>query len=265
QLEAVLARNEAEKAESIHNLKTVQMEFNIAEKFINNAKNIPKNLKGIVRATGAYGLGRRNRKQLYSPSYRRKDAQNKLKQYTYHLYELGFTTKALKDLEHLYESTRNNNLKKAIAWELALWHANKYTETGAEQAFEYLPQAVRGVKDKRFLRRAAIIAAECADTLNHRVSAKKILKTVMHQNHPDIYLAMANLEDSLDDRADWINKTNEYYNIATMDYTSNTFEALTAGPPPEAHERIRMVIMTERNSVFKIPTNVNTKFTGTST
>lgn len=56
QLEAVLARNEAEKAESIHNLKTVQMEFNIAEKFINNAKNIPGNLKGIVRATGASTL-----------------------------------------------------------------------------------------------------------------------------------------------------------------------------------------------------------------
>lgn len=257
QLQAVLARSEAEKAESIHDLKTAQMEFNAAEKFINNAKNIPGNLKGFVRTTGAYALGRRNRKQLYSPSYRRKDAQNKLKQYTYHLYELGFTKRALKDLEQLYETTKNNNLKKAIAWELTLWHANKYTETGAEQAFVYLPQAVHGVKDKDFLRRAAIIAAECADRLDHRTSARKILKTVMHQNHPDIYLAMANLEEGLDERTKWVNKAISVYNLSPIEFNGSTYEDLTAVRPRKAHGPKVTVIMPAYNAAEGIATGID--------
>lgn len=228
QLEAILARTEAEKKESFDELKNAQTEFNNAERFIDNAKRLPKNLKGFVRASGAYALGRRNRKQLYSASYRRKDAQNKLKAYTYHLYDLGFTTRALKDLEHLYDRTNSNNLKRAIAWELTLWHANKYSRAGALKAFEYLPQALNGIKDKDFLRRAAIIAAECADRLEHRTSARKILKTVIHQNHPDIYLAMANLEDDLDERAEWINKTNKIYGLAPIEFGGSTYEELTA-------------------------------------
>src|SRR5690625_636853 len=98
QLKAELARSGAEKSESLRNLKNAQTEFDNAEKFIEKAKRIPSNLKGFVRATGAFALGRRNRKQLYSPAYRRKDAQNKLKQYTYHLYDLGYTLRALNDI-----------------------------------------------------------------------------------------------------------------------------------------------------------------------
>ncbi|HIV81716.1 MAG TPA: glycosyltransferase family 2 protein, partial [Candidatus Salinicoccus merdavium] len=226
-------------------------------KFIEKAKRIPSNLKGFVRATGAYALGRRNRKQLYSPAYRRKDAQNKLKQYTYHLYDLGFTSRALKDLEQLYETTKNSNLKRAIAWELTLWHANKYTKAGALQAFEYLPQAVRGVKDKNFLRRTAVIAAECADRLNMRASAKKILKTVIHQKHPDVYLAMANLEDNLDERAEWINKTNCLYKLAPIEFDGSTYEDLTAVRHHETEGPKVTIIMPAYNAADGIATGIN--------
>ena len=257
QLKAELARSEAEKSESLRNLKNAQTEFDNAEKFIEKAKRIPSNLKGFVRATGAYALGRRNRKQLYSPAYRRKDAQNKLKQYTYHLYDLGFTSRALKDLEQLYETTKNSNLKRAIAWELTLWHANKYTKAGALQAFEYLPQAVRGVKDKNFLRRTAVIAAECADRLNMRASAKKILKTVIHQKHPDVYLAMANLEDNLDERAEWINKTNCLYKLAPIEFDGSTYEDLTAVRHHETEGPKVTIIMPAYNAADGIATGIN--------
>src|SRR5690625_4342538 len=99
---ARLARSEADRAESYRELSAAEAEFRNAEKFIEGAKRLPQSMKGFVRATGAYVLGRRNRKQLYSPSYRQKDARNKLKPYIYHLYDLGFTEKALRDLEAVH-------------------------------------------------------------------------------------------------------------------------------------------------------------------
>ncbi|CAM4282203.1 glycosyltransferase family 2 protein [Lacicoccus alkaliphilus] len=255
-LRAELARSEAGRAESFSRLAAAQAEFDNAEKFINYAKRLPQKLKGHARAAGAYALGRRNRRQLYSPAYRHKDAQNKLKPYTYHLYDLGFTDRALKDLEALYSSTRKGNLKKAAAWELALWHANTYTVDGARQAFAYLASAVEGVKDADFLRRAAIIAAECADRAGCRTSAVKVLDTVMAHEHPDVHLAMANLEDDLDKRAEWINRAMAVYGITPIQFDGSTYEDLTAVAPHQTEGPKVTVIMPAYNAAEGIATGI---------
>lgn len=255
-LKAELARSEAARAESSRHLAAAQAEFRNAEKFIDHAKRVPRDLKGFVRAAGAYALGRRNRRQLYSPAYRHKDAQNKLKPYTYHLYDLGFTDRALKDLEALYSSTKNQNLKKAAAWELALWHANKHTESSARRAFEYLPDAVKGVKDADFLRRAAIIAVECADRAGTRPHARQILETVSNQDHPDVHLAMANLEDDLDKRAEWINRAMAVYGITPIQFDGSTYEDLTAVAPHQTEGPKVTVIMPAYNAAEGIATGI---------
>jgi glycosyltransferase involved in cell wall biosynthesis len=255
-LKAELARSEAGRAESSRHLAAAQAEFRNAEKFINHAKRVPRNLKGFVRAAGAYALGRRNPRQLYSPAYRHKDAQNKLKPYTYHLYDLGFMDRALKDLEALYSSTKNQNLKKAAAWELALWHANKHTESSARRAFEYLPDAVKGVKDADFLRRAAIIAVECADRAGTRPHARQILETLSNQNHPDVHLAMANLEDDLDKRAEWINRAMAVYGITPVRFDGSTYEDLAAEAPRGIEGLKVTVIMPAYNAAEGIATGI---------
>src|SRR5690625_4194907 len=83
----------------------------------------PTNMKRTLRTIGAYILGRRNRRQLYSRTYKQKQASNDILPYVRALYTKGFTQKALNDLRKMYEITKNKYLQDAIAWELALWHA----------------------------------------------------------------------------------------------------------------------------------------------
>src|SRR5699024_2438832 len=98
-------------------------------------------------------------KQLYSKSYKIKNALNTLKPYTFHLYDLGFTSRALADLEQLRSDTDDSYIQRAIAWELALWYANQSTADGARQALEDLEVVINGETNPDQLRRAAIIQA----------------------------------------------------------------------------------------------------------
>src|SRR5699024_8748359 len=122
--------------------RTKELQEAQKSKFIKLAD--PKNIKQMIRTTGAYILGRRNRKNIYSKTYKRKDAANQLKGYTTALYEKGFTEKALEDLQYKFDTTTNRYLKRAIAWELGLWFANQQTKSGALQALSYLAIAEKG-------------------------------------------------------------------------------------------------------------------------
>src|SRR5699024_2646717 len=119
--------------------RTKELQEAQKSKFIKLAD--PKNIKQMIRTTGAYILGRRNRKNLYSKTYKRKDAANQLKGYTTALYDKGFTDKALADIKEQYQTTTNRYAKRAIAWELGLWYANQQTESGAYQALSYFATA----------------------------------------------------------------------------------------------------------------------------
>ncbi|MHC0552928.1 hypothetical protein [Salinicoccus sp. CNSTN-B1] len=155
----------------------------------------------------------------------------------------------------LYRTTRDKNLKQAAAWELALWHANAYTPSDAEQVFHYAPDAVKGVRDRDDLRRTAIITAESAVLLGLTQSAKAILSSVMHQHHADLYLAMANLEETLARRAEWINKAMALYNLALITFTGNSYEGLTVADKPEEVRGPKVtVIMPAYNSADGIKT-----------
>src|SRR5699024_9171556 len=79
----------------------------------------PKHIKQSIRNTAAYMLGRRNLKRLYSKKYKRKQASNDLIPYIRLLYEEGFVEKALHDLQHIYETTSNKYMRRAIAQS---WH-----------------------------------------------------------------------------------------------------------------------------------------------
>src|SRR5690554_2202909 len=74
-------------------------------------------------------------KKLVSP---KKEAQHRVDNLRYKLLNLGFTDRALAELEYLLASG-SKPLKRLAAWELALWYANQYNEVGAKRCLELLP------------------------------------------------------------------------------------------------------------------------------
>ncbi|WP_059102768.1 glycosyltransferase family 2 protein [Shouchella shacheensis] len=232
-----LEEKKDQKEKIVRKKEELELAFNAARAKVEKASNIPRNAKKFVRTTGAYLLGRRNPKQLYSKAYKRKNAENQLKNYKYHLYTLGFTEKALSDLERLYEGTDDRYLKKAIAWELALWHSNKYTQDGARQALEYLSMTIRGEQDADFLRKAVMIAAECLDRLGETDKAKQLIQGRINSTpHPDLYLASANLEVLLEERVKRVNQAMQLYELAPITFSGSTYEDLTTVPSKESVE-----------------------------
>lgn len=156
--------------------------------------------------------------------YGKKHTQKrKVKQIKDHLYTLGFSQTALTQLKDLYETEKDNYMKRLIAWELTLWYANKYTEEDAKQALLFLDGAKCGEKDRHQLRRITIIEAECLERVNDREQAQQILQARLKvEEHWDLYLALANLEQSVERRLHWINKVYEYYDLNPI--TFSTFE-----------------------------------------
>ena len=221
QLEKVYEQKREIEEATRRKREAMQVEFQKVKR--NNVLRLanPKKMKRFVRTFGAYLLGRRNRKQLYSKTYKRKQASNNLKKYKYALYNDGFTKKALTDLEQLYEETTNRYLKRAIAWELALWHANKQTTDGAYQALPYVQQARKGEKDSSLLRKIAIIQSECLEKLEKQEEAKQVIhEQLQRKTHPDLYLALTNLEHTIAKKTYWINQTLKMYNRKPITFNS---------------------------------------------
>lgn len=127
-----LIKKQVEEKRLAKELGRLESEFEEVQQLADTIK--PRKIKQMIRATGAYVLGRRNRKQLYSQTYKKKQASNDLKPYLIALYNEGFIKESLADLQQIYITTNNSYLRQAIAWELALWFANKLTENSAFRA-----------------------------------------------------------------------------------------------------------------------------------
>jgi glycosyltransferase involved in cell wall biosynthesis len=214
-------RQEKIAAQTRQKLNRRKVEFEQAQNHPVLQRINPSTIKKTIRTTAAYLLGRRNRKNLYSKTYKRKQAANDLKKYTQALYEKGFTEKALIDLKALYAETNHRYLKRAIAWELTLFYANEQTKTGARLAQTYLAIAKHGETDQDLLRSMSIIQAECHMKLNEVTEAKKVLMHAVQIGvHPDLYLALANTEESIEQKLTWINKVYESYHVVPITMTS---------------------------------------------
>src|SRR5699024_9557565 len=159
QLEDELKEKKIEHEQIEMELEKLKQEFNAVKRSKLWRVANPAMIKQTIRSVGAFLLGRRNPRQLYSKAYKRKQAANDLKTYKYHLYNLGFTEKALQDFEELLQNTMNPYLERATAWELALWYANFYTAEAASHALRYLRIAETGEKNLDQLRFISILKA----------------------------------------------------------------------------------------------------------
>jgi len=212
----------------------------------------PRTIKQAIRTIGAYILGRRNRRQLYSRTYKRKQASNDILPYTNALYTKGFTKKALIDLRTMYDTTRNKYLKEAIAWELALWHARFLNEHHANEALKYLRAMNTNHLDQASMRKRAIIAAECYITLGKYAQAKQTIKNrLTTDKHPDLYLALANCEKTSVAKLTHINKVFRHFALAplTTTKTMTHYDELTMEAPEKIKDSTKIsVILPAYNS-----------------
>jgi len=196
----------------------VEVEFQTAQRIRSFLEIFhPRTIKRTIRTIGAYILGRRNRRQLYSRSYKRKQASNDILPYINALYTKGFTRKALADLRAIYAETRSNYLKEAIAWELALWYARFPKKYHAQKALEYIDVINMKRLDQSSKRKQAIIAAECHIVLGDKETAKQLIQNILiTDKHPDLYLALANCESTPENKLNQINKVYKQYSLAPL-------------------------------------------------
>lgn len=135
------------------------------------------------------------------------------------LLELGFTERAIADLDYIVKNTNNKHLKKMAAWELARWYANYRNEEGARCALEYLSIVVDGKNEPEAQRQAAVLQSECYDTLGDRETAQQVLRKVLVSiTHPDLYLATANLQSTAAERLDCVNNALDLGGISRITY-----------------------------------------------
>jgi glycosyltransferase involved in cell wall biosynthesis len=170
-----------------------------------------------AKTTSKYLTGKKSLKELINPSIKQKQAKKRLKKYKYALYELGFEQRAYEDIQRIMEKTDNIFLKRLAAFELALWHANKYTKEDALKCLQLLSIAIQGEENPTTLRRSAILASECHDILgNQEKGVEIILKALANEWHGDLFLAMSNLVSSPNERISWMNKAMDFYHIPKL-------------------------------------------------
>lgn len=164
--------------------------------------------------------------------------RKKLKQIKYHLYNLGFTKRAEKDLESYYLNAKDRELKRLAAWELLLWYANQNTEEGAAKALEYIGPAKEGVRDKDELRRLAVLEAEIYEKTGQLDKAKQVIENMLkEQKHADLFLALANLTESLDERFRLVNEVMAAYGLTPIRFNSRNKKPIYDDLETETIER----------------------------
>lgn len=150
-----------------------------------------------------------------------REKQLRIKRLKNHLYTLGFEEQALSDFKQMLHLEKKQYMKRMIAWELMLWYANKYTEEDAGEALKYAEIAREGERNNQQLRQLAIVEAECYFHLHQKDKSLAVLQEVMDkQEHPDLYLAMANLEGNHFDKITWLNKAYKLFDLSPVTFAT---------------------------------------------
>lgn len=224
-IEQEIAELEIQNGEAKKRLRLLNQQYSaMKESFV---WHLLRRAKSGAKLSYQYLAGKRSWRLLLSSSLKKKRAKAKINKIKYRLYELGFIEKASNDLKQIIEKSDDKYLKRFAAWELALWYANQYSDEGAKQCLHFISLAIKGEKDPDFLRRAAIMEAECYDLLGDIEKGKKgILRALEKGPHVDLFLAAANVESSLIDRMTWINKALDLFQL-----TNITLEETNSLPP----------------------------------
>jgi len=164
----------------------------------------------------------------------------KVKDLKIKLLDLGFYEQAYSDLQDLRKDTSQISIRKRAAWELALWHANKYSKNDAVACLELLSLATQNESDSLRLSHACVLETECRDTLDDQKTGRKIIQKAL-KSYPcaDLYLAAANLEHSASKKLDFINKVFDNYNLSRISFDLNNSSPLFNRLAPGKEESLK--------------------------
>lgn len=123
---------------------------------------------------------------------------------------LGLAERAYADLQRIAENHADQRRQGLASWELAVWHADKYTKADAEQCLRYLATARPADAGQGWGESCAILAAECYAILGReKIGKQTIQEALSSRPSEDLYLAAANLQSSMSDRIEYINRALE--------------------------------------------------------
>lgn len=220
-LDEEINKLQKEREAALEELRLYEQSYSQAERRLNSLKQLKNALVKSVRTLGAYLLGRRNLKHLYSKSFKIKHAINQLKPYKYYLYNLGFFEATLSQLKEMLLTTKDKYLYRAILWELGLWYANEQSPFGAKKSLTYLYEFLIKESDPTLLRQGTILLVEDLTMLGFKQEAKDIIAALLKEDpHPDLYFAMANVHENIDERLRWMNKVFHHYGLAEITFDS---------------------------------------------
>lgn len=148
--------------------------------------------------------------------------QKRIDDLRYRLLAGGFMEKAYVDLLELATNSKVSFLRQEASWELALWHANKYSQGDAEKCLTFLEIAAKDSINKTRNERLAIIKAECFDILGQRSEAIRVIEEAMQKGiTANLLLARANVTESSKERISWINKLYELHGVSPISFVEN--------------------------------------------
>lgn len=179
------------------------------------------------------------------------------------LLNLGLADRALADLRAFAADATYPHRQRFAAWELALWHADRYRAADAALALEYLRQAASGEVDPARLRQLAVVAAECHQRTGEPAAARQLLTRALRAGaDPNLLLAAANLEPGAGRRVGWLNRALAHCGLPEVVLATSAgaaFDGLTAGPgsgpaPAAGDDPLVTVIMPAHDSAAVIAT-----------
>lgn len=150
----------------------------------------------------------------------RLNSKERILQIKYKLLELGFEEKAYEEISELVHKNKDSpHLKREAAWELALLHADRKNPEDAVKALEYIDiMKLEKQLDKTTSRQCSILQAELLNLLGKKSEARSILEKEESINcHPDLLLALANMETEAVGKLARINQVMKSYKLSEID------------------------------------------------
>lgn len=161
---------------------------------------------------------------------RNSNALKRLSNLKIRLHNYGFIDRTLEELTSIVKISKESKLRILAARELARWYAVQNTPEGAKKSLELIPVFSDALSGKE-RRMTVIMEASCYELLGDVNNARKaLIKLIESEPHPDLYLAMANLEESLSDRLRWINKVLVEYDVTPItvkDINGSPYDSLS--------------------------------------
>lgn len=144
------------------------------------------------------------------------------------LLSLGFTERALAELEEIRTDAKRPETRAVAARELALWHMRDKTPAGYRESLRLLDCARTDAPNLAFRRKLAVVELLCHHFLDDPEEALACYDRAVNAGElsPDLMLARSNLEPLASGRLDLMNRVLEHYSLAPIALSGD--ESLTA-------------------------------------